>query len=123
MQSRSVLLKNMFDPEEYANRFSPTKATKDFNRETEHNWEKDLAEEVKQECEGQYGKVEAIKVEKDSQARRVVLRLISLADGTEHRGKYTSNSARSSPPRRPFKDSTAVGLVVNKSVQTSFRMP
>ncbi|KAF8350093.1 hypothetical protein F5887DRAFT_1059288 [Amanita rubescens] len=51
MQSRSVLLKNMFDPEE----------------ETEHNWEKDLAEEVKQECEGQYGKVEAIKVEKDSQ--------------------------------------------------------
>lgn len=80
MQSRSVLLKNMFDPEEYVNHFFPAKETKHFNRETEHNWEKDLAEEVKQECEGQYGKVEAIKVEKDSQARRVVLRLDNLAD-------------------------------------------
>ncbi|KAK2461942.1 hypothetical protein APHAL10511_006405 [Amanita phalloides] len=51
MQSRSVLLKNMFDPEE----------------ETEANWEKELAEDVKQECEGQFGKIDAIKVEKDSQ--------------------------------------------------------
>lgn len=51
MQSRSVLLKNMFDPE----------------NETEKDWDKDLAEDVKGECEYKYGKVEAIKVEKESQ--------------------------------------------------------
>ncbi|KAJ3758664.1 hypothetical protein EV361DRAFT_955797 [Lentinula raphanica] len=51
MQSRSVLLKNMFDPEE----------------ETEKDWDKDLADDVKGECEEKYGKVEAIKVEKETQ--------------------------------------------------------
>jgi RNA-binding protein 39 len=51
MQSRSVLLKNMFDPEE----------------ETERDWDKELADDVKGECEGKYGKVEAIKVEKETQ--------------------------------------------------------
>jgi len=51
MQSRSVLLKNMFDPEE----------------ETEPNWDTDLADDVKQECERRYGQVDAIKVEKDTQ--------------------------------------------------------
>lgn len=51
MQSRSVLLKNMFDPEE----------------ETERDWDKDLADDVKGECEEKYGKVEAIKVERETQ--------------------------------------------------------
>ncbi|KAG5647954.1 hypothetical protein DXG03_006988 [Asterophora parasitica] len=51
MQSRSVLLKNMFDPEE----------------ETERDWDKDLADDVKGECEEKYGPVEAIKVEKETQ--------------------------------------------------------
>jgi RNA-binding protein 39 len=51
MQSRSVLLKNMFDPEE----------------ESESNWDRDLGDDVKQECERRYGKVEAIKVERDTQ--------------------------------------------------------
>ncbi|KAK7694714.1 hypothetical protein QCA50_001902 [Cerrena zonata] len=51
MQSRSVLLKNMFDPEE----------------ETERDWDKDLAEDVKNECEEKYGPVSFIKVEKESQ--------------------------------------------------------
>ncbi|CAL1695695.1 unnamed protein product [Somion occarium] len=51
MQSRSVLLKNMFDPEE----------------ETERDWDKDLADDVKGECEEKYGHVEFIKVEKESQ--------------------------------------------------------
>ncbi|KIJ21787.1 hypothetical protein PAXINDRAFT_165177 [Paxillus involutus ATCC 200175] len=51
MQSRSVLLKNMFNPEE----------------ETERDWDKDLADDVKGECEDKYGKVDAIKIEKDSQ--------------------------------------------------------
>ncbi|KAF8971329.1 hypothetical protein BDZ97DRAFT_1913824 [Flammula alnicola] len=51
MQSRSVLLKDMFDPEE----------------ETERDWDKDLAEDVKGECENKYGPVHAIKVEKETQ--------------------------------------------------------
>ncbi|KAF9453850.1 splicing factor, CC1-like protein [Macrolepiota fuliginosa MF-IS2] len=51
IQSRSVLLKNMFDPDE----------------ETERDWDKDLAEDVKGECATKYGKVHAIKVERDSQ--------------------------------------------------------
>ncbi|KAJ2931145.1 hypothetical protein H1R20_g5968, partial [Candolleomyces eurysporus] len=51
MQSRSVLLKNMFDPDD----------------ETEANWDKELAEDVKGECESKYGPVSALKVEKDSQ--------------------------------------------------------
>lgn len=49
--SRCVLLKNMFNPDE----------------ETERDWDKDLAEDVKGECEQKYGKVERIKVEKESQ--------------------------------------------------------
>ncbi|KAF8905548.1 hypothetical protein CPB84DRAFT_1814171 [Gymnopilus junonius] len=51
MTSRSVLLKNMFDPE----------------KETERDWDKDLAEDVKGECETKYGSVAAIKVEKETQ--------------------------------------------------------
>ncbi|KAH7883549.1 hypothetical protein F5I97DRAFT_1813832 [Phlebopus sp. FC_14] len=51
MQSRSILLKNMFNPEE----------------ETEREWDKELADDVKGECEDKYGNVDAIKVEKDSQ--------------------------------------------------------
>ncbi|KAF7792635.1 hypothetical protein EIP86_003732 [Pleurotus ostreatoroseus] len=51
MQSKSVLLKNMFDPEE----------------ESERDWDKDLAEDVKGECEEKYGKVEFIKIERESQ--------------------------------------------------------
>ena len=51
MESRCVHLKNMFKPED----------------ETEPDWDKDLAEDVKGECEGKYGKVERIKVVRDSQ--------------------------------------------------------
>ncbi|KAI0052858.1 splicing factor, CC1-like protein [Auriscalpium vulgare] len=51
MESRSVLLGNMFDPEE----------------ETEPDWDRDLADDVKGECEEKYGSVERIKVEKESQ--------------------------------------------------------
>lgn len=36
-------------------------------RETERDWDKDLAEDVKGECESKYGRVDHIKVEKDSQ--------------------------------------------------------
>ncbi|ETW87166.1 hypothetical protein HETIRDRAFT_99556 [Heterobasidion irregulare TC 32-1] len=51
MESKSVLLKNMFDPEE----------------ETERDWDKDLADDVKGECEEKYGPVDRIKVVKESQ--------------------------------------------------------
>lgn len=48
--SRCVLLKNMFNPEE----------------ETERGWDKELAEDIKEECENKYGKVDAIKVDVDT---------------------------------------------------------
>jgi len=50
MATRCVLLKNMFNPEE----------------ETDPDWDRELADEVKKECEEQYGKVSALKVERDS---------------------------------------------------------
>ncbi|KDN40378.1 hypothetical protein RSAG8_08141, partial [Rhizoctonia solani AG-8 WAC10335] len=51
LSSRCVLLRNMFDPEE----------------ETERDWDKDLADDVRGECEEKYGKVLDLKVEKESQ--------------------------------------------------------
>ncbi|KAI5121257.1 hypothetical protein M0805_002302 [Coniferiporia weirii] len=51
MTSKSVLLRNMFDPEE----------------ESESDWDKDLGEDVKGECQSKYGQVIHIKVEKDSE--------------------------------------------------------
>ena len=45
-----VVVSNMFNPEE----------------ETERNWDLDLAEDVKGEVEGKYGKIKRIKVEKMS---------------------------------------------------------
>lgn len=39
----------------------------DLLRETERDWDKDLADDVKGECEDKYGPVEAIKVEKETQ--------------------------------------------------------
>ena len=36
-------------------------------RETERDWDKELADDVKVECENKYGKVEAIKVERETQ--------------------------------------------------------
>lgn len=53
MESRCVHLKNMFKPED----------------ETEPDWDKDLADDVKGECETKYGKVERIKVVRDSAVR------------------------------------------------------
>ncbi|KIP03954.1 hypothetical protein PHLGIDRAFT_25854 [Phlebiopsis gigantea 11061_1 CR5-6] len=61
MQSKSVLLKNMFDPEE----------------ETERDWDKDLAEDVKSEIEEKYGRVDFIKVEKESQGE-IYIKLDSI---------------------------------------------
>jgi len=62
MTSRSVVLKNMFDPE----------------KETERDWDKDLAEEVRGECDDKYGKVEAIKVDKDSSQGEIFVKFDSV---------------------------------------------
>ncbi|KAG8720970.1 hypothetical protein FRC09_008691 [Ceratobasidium sp. 395] len=51
MSSRCVLLRNMFDPEE----------------ETERDWDVELADDVRQECQEKYGKVIDLKVEKESE--------------------------------------------------------
>jgi len=50
VQTKCVLLKNMFDPAE----------------ETERDWDKELAEDVKGECEEKYGPVEIVQVVKES---------------------------------------------------------
>ncbi|KAI9509074.1 hypothetical protein F5148DRAFT_978870 [Russula earlei] len=51
MESRCILLKNMFNPEE----------------ETDADWDKELGDDVKGECESKYGPVDRIKVERESQ--------------------------------------------------------
>ena len=68
MQSRSVLLKNMFNPEEYVFNQCLFQVLQAYRacRETERDWDKDLADDVKIECEAKYGPVRAIKVEKES---------------------------------------------------------
>ena len=48
-----------------------------FHRETGSDWDKDLAEDVKGECEEKYGQVDFIKVEKESQVRIIVPALTS----------------------------------------------
>ncbi|KAF9783543.1 splicing factor CC1-like protein [Thelephora terrestris] len=62
MTSRSVVLKNMFDPE----------------KETERDWDKDLADEVRGECEDKYGRVEAIKVDRDSPQGEIFVKFDSV---------------------------------------------
>lgn len=72
MQSRSVLLKNMFNPEECAVLFQTSLDIANQSsdcRETEPDWDTDLADDVKGECTEKYGKVEAIKVERETQVR------------------------------------------------------
>lgn len=48
------------------NRISTSEIDTLFNRETDTDWDKDLAEDVKRECEEKYGKVAALKVEPQS---------------------------------------------------------
>lgn len=56
VQTRSVLLKNMFDPAE----------------ETEANWDKDLADDVRAECTTKYGPVRAISVDASSKGEIMI---------------------------------------------------
>ena len=68
----------------------------ELSRETERDWDKDLAEEVKGECEDKYGQVEAIKVDKDSSQVCWTSCTVELAYlTTDLRGKYSSSSTTS----------------------------
>ncbi|EHS64385.1 hypothetical protein PGT21_004583 [Puccinia graminis f. sp. tritici] len=60
--SRSVLLKNMFNPEE----------------ETEQGWDIELRDDVKGECEEKYGPVLAIAIEKESTAGDIYITFDSV---------------------------------------------
>ncbi|PLW56290.1 hypothetical protein PCANC_04035 [Puccinia coronata f. sp. avenae] len=60
--SRSVLLKNMFNPEE----------------ETEQGWDVELRDDVKGECEEKYGPVLAIAIEKESTAGDIYITFDSV---------------------------------------------
>lgn len=64
--SRGILLKNMFIAEE----------------ETDRDWDKDLADDVREECEAKYGRVEAIKVDTESTSGEIRVRFADL-DGAK----------------------------------------
>ncbi|KPV74349.1 uncharacterized protein RHOBADRAFT_66594 [Rhodotorula graminis WP1] len=61
--TRNVLMKNAFNPEE----------------ETERDWDLELAEDVKSECEAKYGAVVDIYVVKESQEGEIYIRFASPA--------------------------------------------
>ncbi len=90
-------------------------------RETERDWDKDLAEDVKGECETKYGKVLAIKVEKESQVCMHIR--LAAARLTGCRARFTSNLTPLNRPRTPSKVSTVVGSVAARSPAHSYRMP
>lgn len=76
--------------------------TERATRETERDWDKDLAEEVKGECEDKYGKVEAIKVDKDSpQVCRICFDYRVYPSDRAIREKFLSNSTALTPRRKP----------------------
>ena len=63
----------MFNPEEYATLpYVVISLTSLFHRETDADWDKELAEDVKGECESKYGPVDRIKVEKESQVKPIL---------------------------------------------------
>jgi len=51
-----------------------------FYRETDADWDKELAEDVKGECETKYGPVDRIKVERESQVKPISLPQESAAE-------------------------------------------
>jgi RNA-binding protein 23/39 len=84
MESRCVLLKNMFTPEEYVVLSCLTVClTSLFDRETDADWDKELAEDVKGECETKYGPVDRIKVEKESQVKLMLYPRSSMANNDQ----------------------------------------
>ena len=87
-----VVVSNMFNPEE----------------ETERNWDLDLAEDVKGEIEGKYGKLKRIKVDKMS-----AVGLLLLMDEIwlmRSRAKYTWSLMSSDLQNMLSRDSMGVSL-------------
>ena len=78
-------------------------------RETERDWDKDLADDVKEECEGKFGAVEAIKVEKDTQVCFSTAYPALLVNMFPYRVKFMLSLTRLSPPRKQSKVSTDAG--------------
>jgi len=73
----------------------------ELSRETERDWDKDLAEEVKGECEDKYGRVEAIKVDKDSLQVCWISFAVEFTYLTiDFRGKYSSSSTTLTPQKK-----------------------
>jgi RNA-binding protein 39 len=50
--------------------------------ETDRDWDKDLADDVREECEAKYGRVEAIKVDTESTSGEIRVRFADL-DGAK----------------------------------------
>jgi hypothetical protein len=123
--SKCVLLKNMFTPEESVSLTSLIKYPTDpsyLPRETERDWDKDLAEDVKGECAEQYGKVERIKVEKETQVCRRPSNVKTIETNPRFRARFMSNLTRLRLQKRPSKDSTVAGSVGSKSLLISSQM-
>ena len=67
MASRCVVLKNMFDPSEYAPPTPSLIPTLTSSREEGENWEKELEDDVRAEAEEKYGHVVHIALDPNSQ--------------------------------------------------------
>ena len=90
-------------------------------RETERDWDKDLDEDVKSECEEKYGHVEFIKVEKESQVGGSMPSEYTIL--IHNRARSTSSLIPSSPPRTPSKVWMVDGSVANKFLPPSSQTP
>ncbi len=69
-------------------------------RETEPDWDKDLAEDVKGECSSKYGQVAHIKVERDSDVSPRTHMLFEHVIFTFHRARSMCSSMQLILPRK-----------------------
>lgn len=86
-----------------------------LSSETERDWDRDLAEDVKGECEDKYGRVEFIKVERDSEVCSSLDAFPRHCLTVIFRERSTSSLTPSIPLRTQCRVSTVVGLEETKS--------
>lgn len=123
MTSRSVLLRNMFDPEECVVFTYEYCFASDFrSRESGNDWDRELADDVKGECEGKYGPVLAIKVERDSQVSIVRL-LLPFRALTLRRARSTLSLIPLNLLKKRSMDSMPAGLAAGRFPPHSYPMP
>lgn len=80
--TRCVLLKHMYNQEEYAKiSLLLNEATDTHHRETDPNWQKELEEDVKTECEEKYGKVVHIGLALDNNDGEVYIKFDRVQGG------------------------------------------